>query len=147
MELPRLEEETSTKLPSSSPAHVQAPEKQQTSRCASKIWRLNFAFVLGILIRGVAGLVPSIIHYSGHRQRSAGGGGRTAPVTIGGRFTNIQAKAIDLLCAIILAPLLMVVLDYVWFSNVRASVVNKQSPVPLPSLVEARSEYHIRWKF
>ncbi|KAL4899224.1 hypothetical protein BDW74DRAFT_183967 [Aspergillus multicolor] len=141
MEPPRLGDETSSMLPASR-ADVERPEEPARIKRAygrSKRWRINSIFALCVLVLGVVSLTLAIVHYS---QQQGAEGGLTAPVTIGGRFTNIEAKAIDLVCAVVLAPLLMLALDYVWFNNVRVSVINEQSSgdskgVPLPSLVEA----------
>ncbi|KAF2230913.1 hypothetical protein EV356DRAFT_526368 [Viridothelium virens] len=58
--------------------------------------------------------------------------------SIGGRLSYIEAKAIDFLCSAVLAPLIMVLLDYLWFENARTSVVNRQqNGYPLASLLEA----------
>jgi hypothetical protein len=56
---------------------------------------------------------------------------------IGGRFTQAQAKAIDVVTGAILVPLLMAALNYVWFTSARVSVVNEQhhKPIPLRTLV------------
>lgn len=62
---------------------------------------------------------------------------------IGGRLTQAQAKAIDLLCSALLAPLILGAFNFVWFSCARVAVVNeKQSAndaVPLSCLVEVSS--------
>ncbi|KAJ6028167.1 hypothetical protein N7540_003743 [Penicillium herquei] len=58
--------------------------------------------------------------------------------TIGGQLTYLQAKAIDFVSGSTLAPLLMIVLDYLWFSNARVVAVNERpnsKAVPLASLV------------
>ncbi|KAJ5716880.1 hypothetical protein N7488_002526 [Penicillium malachiteum] len=58
--------------------------------------------------------------------------------TIGGKLTYIQAKAIDFVSGSTLAPLLMIILDYLWFSNARVAVVNERpnsKAVSLASLV------------
>jgi len=63
-----------------------------------------------------------------------------AASVIGGRLSYFQAKAIDFVCGALFAPLLMVLLDYLWFTNARVSVVNEQQKDPgwpLPTLVEA----------
>ncbi|KAJ5721889.1 uncharacterized protein N7483_009823 [Penicillium malachiteum] len=58
--------------------------------------------------------------------------------TIGGKLTYIEAKAIDFVSGSTLAPLLMIILDYLWFSNARTVAVNERpnnKAVPLASLV------------
>lgn len=44
---------------------------------------------------------------------------------IGGRFTQSQAKAIDLVCGAVLAPLLLVIFNYIWFTSARVAAVNE----------------------
>ncbi|KAL4904286.1 hypothetical protein BDW74DRAFT_154567, partial [Aspergillus multicolor] len=95
------------------------------------------ALVLGILSTSIAGLALVITHYTPQEH-----GRMTSPVAIGGRFSTIQAKAIDFACAVILAPLVMLFLDSVWFTSARVSVINEESPgavagLPLPCSVEA----------
>ncbi|KEF53018.1 uncharacterized protein A1O9_10926 [Exophiala aquamarina CBS 119918] len=62
---------------------------------------------------------------------------------IGGRLTQPQAKAVDLLCSALIAPLILGAFNLVWFSCARVAVVNeKQSDkdgVPLACLVEVSS--------
>ncbi|KAL4992093.1 hypothetical protein BDW68DRAFT_150494 [Aspergillus falconensis] len=129
-------EETFTMLPKTSPSS--APESIKPGKSGSRAWKTNVSLVLSILTLAIASLVLSVVHYS--RQQH---GGLVTPHAIGGRLSTLQAKTIDFLCAALFAPLLMLVLDYIWFSNARMSVLNeKQSSrcsggVPLPSLVEA----------
>ncbi|EMD64115.1 hypothetical protein GGP41_006571 [Bipolaris sorokiniana] len=58
---------------------------------------------------------------------------------IGGRLSQAQAKAIDVITGAILAPMFMAAVNYVWFASARVSVVNEQQskPVPLRTLVAA----------
>lgn len=60
---------------------------------------------------------------------------------IGGTLTLTQAKAIDFVSSAIIAPLLLVVLNYVWFSVARASIINERkqnaSGISLYALLEA----------
>jgi hypothetical protein len=60
---------------------------------------------------------------------------------IGGRLSYIQAKAVDFVCSALLAPLLMVLLDRLWFSQARISAVNERQghSLPLSSMVVASS--------
>ncbi|USP75040.1 hypothetical protein yc1106_02314 [Curvularia clavata] len=58
---------------------------------------------------------------------------------IGGRLSQAQAKAIDVITGAILAPMFMAAVNFVWFSSARVSVVNEQQskPIPLRTLVTA----------
>ncbi|KAJ4990202.1 hypothetical protein SVAN01_04293 [Stagonosporopsis vannaccii] len=58
---------------------------------------------------------------------------------IGGRFSQAEAKAIDVVTGAVLAPLFMAALNYVWFGSARVSAVNEQQPkaIPLQTLVAA----------
>jgi hypothetical protein len=60
---------------------------------------------------------------------------------IGGRFSQGQAKAIDVVCSALLAPLLLAALDFFWFGHARLSVVYEkhQRGVPLKSLATVSS--------
>ncbi|KAK4899160.1 hypothetical protein LTR27_003390 [Elasticomyces elasticus] len=62
--------------------------------------------------------------------------------TIGGKLTQAQAKAIDVVCSIVVAPVLMAALDYFWLGIARVAVVNEQNRcndhgVPLTVLAAA----------
>ncbi|KAK5681008.1 hypothetical protein LTS10_006768 [Elasticomyces elasticus] len=62
--------------------------------------------------------------------------------TIGGKLTQAQAKAIDVVCSIVVAPVLMAALDYFWLGIARVAVVNEQNRrndhgVPLTALAAA----------
>lgn len=46
-------------------------------------------------------------------------------IPIAGKLTQPQAKAVDVLCGAVLAPLLMVGLNYVWFTTARIAAVNE----------------------
>ncbi|KAL4871125.1 hypothetical protein BDV12DRAFT_194771 [Aspergillus spectabilis] len=98
--------------------------------------KINIGLVLSILMLAIFSLTISVVHYTRQEQP-----GITTPIAIGGRFSAIQANIIDFLCTAVLTPLLMLVLDYIWFSNVRLSVLNEKSSgcawVLLPSRVEA----------
>ncbi|PGH17568.1 hypothetical protein AJ80_04746 [Polytolypa hystricis UAMH7299] len=105
----------------------------RTQRRRARVWWSHILLPctvlapLGILIWWIVDMArkrPSIIEAS----------------TIGGQLTNLEAKAIDFVCGAILSPLLMVLLDYLWFSSARVSVVNERpgsKAVPLASLVAA----------
>ncbi|OJD32525.1 uncharacterized protein BKCO1_37000115 [Diplodia corticola] len=58
---------------------------------------------------------------------------------IGGRFTQAEAKAIDIVVGAILAPIFMTIVNFVWFGSARVSAVNEQQKkaIPLRSLVTA----------
>lgn len=62
---------------------------------------------------------------------------------IGGRLSQPQAKAVDLLSSAFIAPLILGCFNYVWFACARVAVVNeyrpKQEGVPFYSLVEVSS--------
>lgn len=62
---------------------------------------------------------------------------------IGGRLTQPQAKAVDLLCSALIAPLILGAFNFVWFSCARVAVINEQQSekdgVPLSCLVEVSS--------
>lgn len=61
------------------------------------------------------------------------------PHTIGGRFTQSQAKVIDFICSALLGPLLLVSLNWYWFSITKVTVVSDGSTdaTPLLALVQA----------
>lgn len=58
---------------------------------------------------------------------------------IGGRFTQAEAKAIDIVVGALLAPIFMTIVNLVWFGSARVSAVNEQQKkaIPLRSLVAA----------
>lgn len=49
---------------------------------------------------------------------------------IGGRFTQSQAKAIDLVCGAVLAPMLLVAFNYIWFTSARVAAINELDKKP-----------------
>lgn len=49
---------------------------------------------------------------------------------IGGRFTQSQAKAVDLVCGAVLAPMLLVAFNYLWFTSARVAAVNELDKRP-----------------
>ncbi|KUI61199.1 hypothetical protein VP1G_08370 [Cytospora mali] len=61
------------------------------------------------------------------------------PHTIGGRFTQTKAKTIDFVCSALLGPLLLVALNWYWFSITRVTIVSDSSTnaTPLIALVRA----------
>ena len=58
---------------------------------------------------------------------------------LGGRLTLVQAKAIDFVCSALIAPLVLVAVNWYWFSVTRVTVLNDGSTtaMPLAALVEA----------
>lgn len=44
---------------------------------------------------------------------------------IGGRFTQSEAKAVDLVCGAVLAPMLLVAFNFIWFTSARVAAVNE----------------------
>ncbi|KAK5048914.1 hypothetical protein LTR84_005335 [Exophiala bonariae] len=62
---------------------------------------------------------------------------------IGGRLTQPQAKAIDLVCSALFAPLILGAFNFIWFSCARVAVINEKQTgndaVPLSCLVEVSS--------
>lgn len=79
---------------------------------------------------------------------------------IGGRLTQAQAKAIDVVASAVLAPLVVAAFNYVLFNSARVSIMSEKSrkPVSLQSLVAASStssgsyslircgRFHFTWK-
>ncbi|KAH7060537.1 hypothetical protein B0J12DRAFT_649255 [Macrophomina phaseolina] len=58
---------------------------------------------------------------------------------IGGMLSQGQAKAIDVVCGALLAPLVMTAANTIWFNSARVSAVNEQQTgaIPLRTLVAA----------
>jgi hypothetical protein len=50
----------------------------------------------------------------------------------GGRFSQAQAKAIDVVTGALLAPLFMAASNHVWFDSARVLVVNEQQAKAIP---------------
>ncbi|KAK7984957.1 hypothetical protein PG988_002579 [Apiospora saccharicola] len=61
------------------------------------------------------------------------------PSRWGGRLTLVQAKAINFVCSALIAPLILVAVNWYWFSVTRATILNDGSTtaMPLAALVEA----------
>lgn len=77
-------------------------------------------------------LVPvcSMIVWGSLGIRQSEGWDLFSSAPIGGRFTQSQAKAIDLVCGAVLAPLLLVVFNYIWFTSARVAAVNELDKKP-----------------
>lgn len=63
-------------------------------------------------------------------------------IAIGGRLTQVQAKAIDFMCGAVLAPLVVASFNYFWFSNLRVNAINECLPkrsISFKALAEASS--------
>jgi hypothetical protein len=63
-------------------------------------------------------------------------------IAIGGRLTQVQAKAIDFICGAVLAPLIVASFNYFWFSNLRVNAINECLPkrsISFKALAEASS--------
>jgi hypothetical protein len=60
---------------------------------------------------------------------------------IGGRLSQAEAKAIDVIAGAIIAPLFLAALNHIWFSSARVSALNEQQQksIPLRTLVAASS--------
>jgi hypothetical protein len=60
---------------------------------------------------------------------------------IGGRLSQAEAKAIDVISGAIIAPLFLAALNHIWFSSARVSALNEQQQksIPLRTLVAASS--------
>lgn len=61
------------------------------------------------------------------------------PHIIGGQFTQTEAKTIDFLCSALLGPVLLVTLNWYWFSITRVTIVSDSSTdaTPLMALIQA----------
>jgi hypothetical protein len=93
--------------------------------------------LLTFVVAPIGGLTWTIVFAINH-----GSDNMLASSVIGGRLTSIQAKGIDFVCGAFFSPLLMVLFDYLWFTNARSSVLNelqKGKGMPLPTVVEASS--------
>jgi hypothetical protein len=60
---------------------------------------------------------------------------------IGGRLSQAEAKAIDVISGAIIAPIFLAALNHIWFSSARVSALNEQQTksIPLRTLVAASS--------
>ena len=133
-------DETTSMLSSSSVVHemrnsthdVAISSKANVANQRSPLWRV--ALLLSSLLVPLFALIWWIVDVIWHRSDVLGA------TIIGGQLSYIQAKAIDFVSGAVFAPLLMVLLDSLWFSNAHVSVVNEQQKgmgVSLPSLIEA----------
>ncbi len=94
-----------------------------------------------------SGLIPivALIAWASHIAKEPYILDRFAGAKIGGRLTQGQAKALDVICGALLGPLLMATLNFIWFSSAHVAVINEQTRkergVPLTSLVALSSTY------
>lgn len=61
---------------------------------------------------------------------------------LGGKLTQTQAKAIDVLCSVVFAPFLVAAFDYFWFNAMRVVALNEQTlamGAPIQALATACS--------
>jgi len=61
---------------------------------------------------------------------------------IGGSLTQVQAKTIDFFCSVVIAPCMLTVFEYLWFSYAQVLVVNEALPmgsVTIEALASASS--------
>ncbi|KAI9696180.1 MAG: hypothetical protein M1820_008248 [Bogoriella megaspora] len=90
--------------------------------------------ILSSVILPLIILVWCIMDITRHHTHVLGAG------IIDGHLSYTQAKAIDFVCSAGLAPLIMVLLNLLWFSSVRITPIIKQQPgyrgIPLTTLVE-----------
>lgn len=131
-----LSESPSVHKPRNSTRHAALSSRSTNGKVTKHRSRLQCTnlFILSSVAAPLVVLIWWIVDTIQHRPNML------AASIIGGRLSYFQAKAIDFVCGGIFAPLLMVLLDYHWFTNARVSVVNEQqkdSGWPLPTLVEA----------
>lgn len=94
-----------------------------------------------VVISGVAPVVVVIVWLALTRKNGAVFT-TFAGEKIGGKFNQSQAKAVDVVCSAILAPLFMALLNYFWFGSARVSAVNEHhtsnhAGVPLSAILAA----------
>ena len=86
----------------------------------------------------VLGLIPliALIVWGSLNTKRPQGWTAFSGAPIAGRLTQPQAKFIDVLCSAVLAPILMVVFNYYWFTSARVAAVNEldRRAVPLGTL-------------
>lgn len=96
------------------------PSSNHTSACTTRSLQFLCAVTSTCLVPLVAITVWGGLNTGRPRSWTALSG---AP--IGGRLTQPQAKAVDVLCSAVLAPLLMATLNYVWFTCARTAAVTE----------------------
>jgi hypothetical protein len=111
-----------------------------STRLSSDAKRYYSATALSITVPLVALIVWLSLNPSNWKKA---GWSTVHSAVIGGRLTQSEAKAIDLLSSGFLAPIFLCSLNYIWFACARVAVVNehhpKQTGVPLHTLVEVSS--------
>lgn len=77
-------------------------------------------------------LVPvlSVAIWGGLNNNRPDGWALFSSAPIGGRFTQSQAKAVDLVCGAALAPMLLVTFNYIWFTCARVAAINELDKRP-----------------
>jgi hypothetical protein len=96
----------------------------------SKIWITALILPLGP-IAGFAIWLPFNGRYIGLEPR-----------VIGGNLSQVEAKVIDFFCSVVIAPCIVTVFDYLWFSYARVLTVNEVIPkggIPIDALASASS--------
>lgn len=118
---------------------VEAPDKRSREtkpRSPTPIQSYYYAVVTTLLV-----LIPSIalIIWATRAGSVISHNYGLDPQPLGGRLTLVQAKAIDFVCSALIAPLILVAVNWYWFSVTRVTVLNDGSTtaMPLAALVEA----------
>ncbi|ROV93602.1 hypothetical protein VMCG_08115 [Cytospora schulzeri] len=110
-----------------SPVHVEKvrPSRQSYYYSAGSALLVALPFVFLAIWQACTGPITFSTHLTPH--------------IIGGRFTQTEAKTIDFLCSAILGPLLLVALNWYWFSITKVTIVSDSSTeaTPLMALVQA----------
>ncbi|RDW57023.1 hypothetical protein BP6252_13895 [Coleophoma cylindrospora] len=110
-------------------------DTNSTGESRSKKWTIY----TGIIISSVA--VPLIgltiwLARTEHKERRFN---TFSGDVVGGRLTQPQAKAIDVICSAVLAPAIMAALNFFWFAVARVSTVNerhtRKAGLPLAALI------------
>ncbi|KAI0017050.1 hypothetical protein F4780DRAFT_756992 [Xylariomycetidae sp. FL0641] len=93
----------------------------------------NILITIFLVLLPIAGLIVWLVY-----AQPEGGRLGIASAVIGGRLTQVQAKAVDFVSGALIAPFLLVLFNWAWFSTARVTALNEQdsSAVPLTTLVE-----------
>ena len=100
------------------------------------VWKLKWNIITSAVLASLVAPLLALILWLAITYGAKNEVTSFSSARIGGKLTQPQAKVIDVICSVVLAPCLMAALNYIWFTCARVSVVNERhyTGVPLATL-------------
>ncbi|RDW58479.1 hypothetical protein BP5796_12409 [Coleophoma crateriformis] len=110
-------------------------DTKSTGESRSKKWTIYTSIIISSVVVPLIGLTIWLARTEFKERRFNTFSGDV----VGGRLTQPQAKAIDVICSAVLAPAIMAALNFFWFAVARVSTVNerhtRKAGLPLAALI------------